>query len=96
MISGFFKRQECLVIILIMKSDNFNSLFQAYEKKNKYVPEIQHFDKMSFVTQETNNEVRCNVYKRSTFKNRWHQGFRSSLRKRLFENEISLMFPYVG
>ena len=73
MISGFFKRQECLVIILIMKSDNFNSLFQAYEKKkNKYVPEIQHFDKMSFATQETNNEVRCNVYKRSTFKNRWH------------------------
>lgn len=57
-----------------MKSDNFNSLFQAYEKniKKKYVPEIQNFDKMSFVTQETNNEVRCNVYKRSTFKNRWH------------------------
>ena len=56
-----------------MKSDNFNSLFQAYEKKkNKYVPEIQNFDKMSFVTQETNNEVRRNVYKRSTFKNRWH------------------------
>ena len=55
-----------------MKSDNFNSLFQAYENKNKYIPEIQHFDKMSFVTQETNNEVRCNVYKRSTFKNRWH------------------------
>lgn len=51
---------------------------------------------MSFVTQETNNEVRRNVYKRSTFKNRWHQGFRSSLRKILFENEISLMFPDVG